>query len=363
MKNLSLAMSLLLTSACVTPNRQTSNPTGNLSAEGLSTELHGLTLEKSSSIWFALKIEGVSPNAKFNRIIPLLPGENMRETYKPTDILPGKDYIVGVDGQMLWNSTGALSAAMTEAYGKNSLKTLQVLRIEPDDKIQNIVAGDGNSLGDLRTSFAAVIYPSVKVVSVKAGSWAERNGLRAGDEIVSTVRLQSIIAKRSRLLLMSYASNQKSSRDISSSDAEEVMNLFDTMFRKIKPYHPDRGDLGGVLGRADLLKISLIRNSVLMNKNLSHSRHIGLGVMFDCAQYCANAKPVIKAMRKNSSGEQSGLKLEDLVLSVNGKRVYTSWDVIKKIRKLNYGDAVTFRLMRDDKPMDVTAKIDWVIED
>lgn len=362
MKQLSLLTALCLMSGCVSANTKVSSATDSATVPDSIKETSGVTLEKTSGTMIAMRIEEVSPKAKFNRVVPLQPGDSMLDAYQPAEILPEKDCIVGVDGRMAWDSTGALSEAVTDAFGKNSPQTIQVLRVS-SGKIQNVVAGSGNLLSDLRTSFATVAYPSLTIASVVPGSWAEKNGLRVGDKIVGTIRLQTVAAKRSRFLFMTYASNEKSSREIPAGDIAETDGLLNKMFREIKPYQPTKGNEDGLMGESVVLKLSVIRDSKLLLKSLPRSRHVGLGVMFDCQPYCAGAKPVIKAMRKNSPGERAGLKLEDLALAIDGKKVNSSWDIVKKMRKLNYGDSVTFRVLRNDKVVDVTAKLDWVTEE
>lgn len=362
MNRLSLALVLFLTSACVSANTKVSSATDTAATPDSAKETSGVTLEKTTGLWPAIRIDEVSPKAKFNKVVPLQPGDNMRDAYQSVNILPGKDYIVGVDGQIVWNSTAALSAAVADAFGKNSPQTIQVLQID-SGVIRNIIAGDGNSTADLRTSSTWVTNPSVKVTDVVPGSWAERNGLRAGDELVGMVQLQTIAAKRSRFLFMTYESNEKSSREIPAGDTVEMDRLLAKMFREIKPYQPTRENRDGLTGESALLKLSIVRNSRLLLKSLSRSRHVGLGVMFDCQPYCAGAKPVIKAMRKNSPGERAGLRLEDLALAIDGKKINSSWNIVKKMRKLNYGDTVTFRVLRNDKVVDIAAKLDWVTEE
>lgn len=362
MKQLSLLTALCLMSACVSANTKVSSETEPTTVSDSIMETSGLTLENATGLWHAMRFEEVSPKAKFNRIVPLQPGDNMRDAYQPATILPGKSYIVGVDGRMAWDSAGALASAVADAFGKNSPQTIQVLQID-SGAIQNIIVGAGNSAADLRTSSTWIATPSAKVTEVVPGSWAEKNGLRVGDKLVGAVQLQIIAAKRSRFLFMTYASNKKSSYEVSVDNTVETNRLLGKMFRDIKPYQPTKGNEDGLMGESVVLKLSVIRDSKLLLKSLSSSRHVGLGVMFDCQPYCAGAKPVIKAMRKNSPGERAGLKLEDLALTIDGKKVSSSWDIVKKMRKLNYGDSVTFRVLRNDKVTDVTAKLDWVTEE
>ena len=362
MKKLSLLAALCLMSACVSTNTKSSSVKNDASVVGFTVETHGLTLEYKTDQRVALKVEWVSANAKFKRLVPILPGENMQNGYQSTAVTASEDYIIGINGNIGWKSQDELLNAVTEAYKNNKMVPLHVINVKTG-RLQHVVAGDDHSLNDLSLSSATLTINVSSVKDVQTKSWAEKNGLLVGDEIIGAAQFRSATIRRSRIPLLDYNRNETKSQEASGGEASAVQNFFDVMFEKIAPWQPAGANHNGLMGAVGLVRVTVARGSVLMHKDLSHSRYVGLGVLFSCTPYCGNAKPEIKAMRENSAGARAGLKLDDMVWSVNGKRVYNSWDTTKKLRKLNYGDAVALRVLREGRPVDIITKIDWVIED
>lgn len=362
MKKLSLLTALCLMSACVSTNTRNSSGKDADTAVGFTTETHGLTLEQKTNQRIALKINKVSATAKFMQSIPSLPGENMRKAYQPASVTASEDYIIGINGNLNWKSQDELLSALTAIYEKQSMIPMHVINSKTW-KVRHIFISDGHSLNDLSLSSATLAMEVSEVKEVASNSWAERSGLKVGDEIVGSVKFRAATIRRSNVPFLNYNRNETSTKETVAGNTTAVTELFNTMFRNIKPYIPTKGNRDGLMGDVGLIQTNVVRGSTLMPKNLSHSRYVGLGVLFNCTPYCGSASPVVKAMRENSSGGRSGIKLEDLALAVNGKRVYNSWDTVRKIRKLNFGDTVVFRVMRDEKPVDITMKVEWVIED
>ena len=362
MKKISLLAVLFLTSACVTSNPQKSSSFGNVPAEGLTTETHGLLLEQKTTQRVALRIDKVSATAKFTQSVPTLPGENMRNAYQPATVAGSDDYIIGINGNLNWKTQDELLSALSEVYGKNSMIPMHVINAKTW-KVQHVFISDGHSLNDLTLSSATLTMYVSAVKGVAPGSWAERRGLKNGDEIVGTVKFRSATIRRSGIPFLTYNRNETSTQETVAGNTPAVTDFLNTMFQSIKPYMPTKTNRAGIMGDVGLLRVTLIRGSALMPKDLSHSRYVGLGVLFDCQPYCGSARPVVKAMREDSAGGRSGIKLEDVAWSVNGKRVHNSWDTVRKIRKLNFGDSVVFRVMRNGNPVDITMKVEWVIED
>lgn len=363
MKKMSLA--LVLVSVCASYGMSVSAEEGGPLSEVSGKETSGVILEKETVRLSALNIEAVSPNAKFTKIVPILPGEDMRKEYQPAEIVPNEDLIIGVGGQTLWTSSGALLSAVGNAYGKNPFKTVQVLKW-PGGNVENILIGNGNSPGDLSLSASSTEYSCIKIASVVPGSWAERSGLRAGDEFIGKTEFQSAIIRRSRLPFLTYSRNKKTTQIASSGDVSAVAKFFDDMFRDINPYRPTKENKDGLMGEATLLRVSLVRDLALIHKDLVRSRNIGLGAGFNCLPTCGATEPVVTWVAENSAAARAGLKVGDLITSINGKSVYRTWETVQKIRKLNYGDPITLRVIRGDRSgqlLDIATKIDWVIED
>jgi serine protease Do len=67
---------------------------------------------------------------------------------------------------------------------------------------------------------------------------------------------------------------------------------------------------------------------------------------------------IINEVVEDSPAEKAGLKEDDIIIAVNGQKVFDSEDLQDFIYDAQPGDKVTINLMRDDQKMDVTAELE-----
>lgn len=304
-------------------------------------------------------VTNVSPNAQFTRLVPILPGVDMRKAYQPATLKTG-DVLIGIDKKLRWNSSEELHEALRTAYQSSAHVTLQFIE-QDTGQIKHIIANDAHALTDVTFISGYVVLPVIQVTDVSSSGWAMRNGLQIGDRIVGELEFQSATIRRSKLPLVTYARNEFPTERKPVANAEGISGFLNTMFQDVTPYQPNN-NRNGVMGYAALLRVSIVRDDKLVLADLPYVRYIGLGTQFGCDPYCGKAPPVVKAIFSNSSGARAGFQLEDIVLSINGKSVHNSWDAAQRLRKLNYGDKAVCRVMRKDQLVDITAVVDWVVE-
>src|SRR6185295_3604066 len=70
-----------------------------------------------------------------------------------------------------------------------------------------------------------------------------------------------------------------------------------------------------------------------------------------------DAGAMVSKVEPGSPAEKAGIKVGDILTSVDGKDVKSSWDVMFKIRRLDDGEQVPIELWRDGKAQNVTATI------
>lgn len=355
-------MSALLAFGCSSIQEKSDRAIG-LSDICSARQKSGLILESSRVKRFSLKITKIIDGAKFTQIVPLLPGEDLRKAYQPAEISTENDSIIGVGGKVDWNSAEELASAVESAYSKDSFTGIQIAN-DKTAVIRTIITGDKHRRSDLEIAPEwHMNFLNSKVYGVIPGSWAEKSGLRAGDEIAGALEFQSAEIQRSHIPLMNYSRKEN---QVETADSDEIVKIYgflDKMFQDIKPYKPISGHKDGLMGYAALLRVMIVRNGKIEHKNLVNSRYVGVGAQFPCFPYCGKAKPVIKALLENSSGYRAGFQLEDLVISINGKKVHNSWDTVQYIRRFNFGDELTFMVLRNGQPVKVKTTLDWVIED
>ena len=324
-------------------------------------ERAGVEFEQTDSTHAVLVVDRVSQKAGFTQLMPLLPGDDMGDAYKPGKV--GKDdLLIGVNRKVHWNSSEELLAAVREVYDRKSMVTLQFY----DAKtwaVKNIVAGDKHVFNDLEFGFANVSFPAVRVTKVLYESWATKRGLQVGDMLISRIKFQSVTRRRSRMPLVTYSREEDPVREHAIGQVKDVTDFLNSAFLDVKPYRPVVGEKDGLMGYASLISFWAVRDESLMYMSLPNSRYVGLGVQIPCLPYCGKASPVVGAISLNSPAAEAGFQVGDLIVAVNGKSVKTSWDALKSIWKLNYTDPIVCRVLRKDELVDVTAKIGWVVED
>lgn len=322
------------------------------------SERAGLKLTETEIQIPSLTVERVAANAKFTQLLQLLPGADMRKAHQPATLNPG-DILIGVNEKLLWQSADELLSAVRDVYQRKSMITLQVL----DSKtgaLKNIFAGDKHTLNDLtlkpqnKSKFSAI-----RVSDVRSESWAASHNLRSGDLIISKIQFRSAIIRRSRFPIVIKVSRSESPvKETLTTDTQGLENFLNLMFADVKPYQPNHSP-DGVMGYATLLRLWRIRDNTMTHLELYKEKYVGLGVQFGCLPYCGKAEPVIRTIAADSPAQKALLEVNDLVISINGKKISNSWDALKAIRKLNYGDKIVCRVLRKNQLIDAETIIGW----
>jgi hypothetical protein len=326
---------------------------------------YGIELERKELEFHAVRVKLVSPDAKFTQIVPQLPGEDMRKAYQPAKLQKG-DLIIGLNGVVFWDSSEELLKAIADRYQRKQMVTMQVLDHIGD--INNIVIGDGHSEKDFQVETAEsnthfnVLAEMLQIKNILPNSFGAKEGLKPGDFFVGRARFNSAVIRRSKLPFVSYSRHEFPVESAVLKDAADLGNWVARMHTKLKPYQLTSDGRDGVMGYATALELWTIQDRRLTRRIITRARYIGLGIQFGCDPYCGKAPPFVKAIFANSAGGRAGFQLEDLVLSVNGKKVHSSWQATQLIRKLNYGDKVVCRVLCGKEVVDISTEINWVFE-
>lgn len=64
------------------------------------------------------------------------------------------------------------------------------------------------------------------------------------------------------------------------------------------------------------------------------------------------------AVIKNSPAEKSGVKAEDIVLKINGEKIDQNHPLVKLIQKYSVGDTVKLKILRDNKEIEISVKLE-----
>ena len=70
-----------------------------------------------------------------------------------------------------------------------------------------------------------------------------------------------------------------------------------------------------------------------------------------------DAGAMVSKVEPGSPAEKAGVKVGDILTSVDGKEVKSSWDVMFKVRQLDDGEQVPIEVWRDGKAQNLTATI------
>lgn len=331
-------------------------------------EKAGLKLEETVIEMPAFRVTSVSTSARFTEIKSVMPGDDMRDVYRPGELSAG-DWLVGVNNALVTEDSkkdmsGFYENKFLSAYAsKQSLIPLQFLDTRTGE-VKTLLSNDKHSLGDYKLEPGYVHMKGTMISAVRPGSWADKHKLSAGDLLIGQVRLQAVTLRRS---WMKFAPHKRLIHPLEVTESSEILQvsrLLASMFREVRAYRPASSDKDGVMGHGTLASLSTVKDrKVILPLSLANTRYVGLGLQFDCSPYCGNAKPVIKAMFPQSSGARAGFQLEDLALEVNGKKVHSSWQAVQIIRRIDYGETLTIKVRRGNEIHSIDVKVDWVYED
>ncbi|GEM_PF-4433695 len=363
-------LAVILLSGCSGVQRKELPQTAEsrLQTDEVVLERTGLTLAESEIEIPAFEVTWVSSSALFTQLKTAMPGDDMRDIYRPAKLSVG-DRLIAVNDVMVSESAegdlnGFYENKLLSAYdSKQSYFPMQFLDAKTGE-VKTILSNYGHLKSDFNLRPVHLRVKGTSVSSVRPDTWAARHEIVPGDMLIGSIRLQSVTTRRSWAKFAPHKRSVYPTKAASGSDTGNVSSLLASMFRDMKPYQPDRSGKDGVMGYASLANLTVIKEKKnLRHLSLTHTRYVGLGLQFDCSPYCGRAKPVIKAMFPQSSGSRAGFQLEDLALEVNGKKVHSSWQAVQIIRKLDFGDTLTIRVQRKTEIHDIKVKVDWVYED
>lgn len=67
---------------------------------------------------------------------------------------------------------------------------------------------------------------------------------------------------------------------------------------------------------------------------------------------------IVTEVERNSPAERAGLKVGDVILDINGEKVFTEEDVLAMFQSSKTGDVMKLKVLRDDKYLDLSLKLE-----
>lgn len=307
----------------------------------------GLALEDSKIALWA--VQSAPPElANYSQAKDMVPGESVASLFTKEEVLPG-DLLIGINDK-------AVTAGSDIASLLNSLEDKAWLTFfSPGAKKTKLyIVRERELLSRIVFSSHPVVRNAVRVSEVVSGSWAERRGFKVGDQL-----LQGFLADGEgyKYLILSLLPAYKSSAHREKLVFEDVGKAADALLKVFADKQSLLGTEKVSLQKETLLNLALVSGEKFDTKKIYRMRFLGLGVEFDCPaeKRCGKAQAQIFTVYPNSESGRAGFQVNDLVEEIDGEKINSSWEAIRKIRSLPLGKEAAFKVRRGMKLMELKA--------
>ncbi|GEM_PF-4526088 len=315
----------------------------------------GLVLENSNLRLSAVKAapQETSRYADFGN---LQPGDDMSDLSREN--IRAGDLLLAVNGKVVPAETD-VSARLASLR-----EDARLAFYSPKDfKVKTYSFPSKELLEQLVFSQIPVEIGSAKVSSVTEGSWADRSGFKAGDQLVHGFFADGEGYKYLLLSLVpAFKSKVLYKGDVSFDNAGKAYDVFIRTFA-------DRESLAGTekysLEKESFLKLSVISGDKFRIDTIHRRRFLGLGVHFNCPSdiKCGNVPAQVIQVFPNSEAERAGFEPKDLIEEIDGEPVEGSWQAIERIRAAPVGQEMTFKVRRGLKEVTIKAAKGLVVRE
>ena len=99
----------------------------------------------------------------------------------------------------------------------------------------------------------------------------------------------------------------------------------------------------------------------LIDKGFVVTPYIGVGAADVSSQMKEENKPegaVIKKVDEDSPAQQAGLKVDDIITEVNGRKIKSSGELVSAVRAASKGDKLVFKVYRDESYTQLSVTVD-----
>jgi hypothetical protein len=313
----------------------------------LLEERTGLALTDSE---ISLRVVESAPSelANYSQTRDVIPGEGAASLFTKEEVLPG-DFLVGINDR-------AVTPDLNIPAYLNSLEDKAWLTFFSPGarKTKLYIVRDKELLSRIVFSSQAVQVNAVRVGGVVPGSWADRQGFKSGDWL-----LQGFLADGDgyKYLVLSLLPAYKSS-------AQREKLVFDNASKAVEVFLKVFADKQSLLGtdkvslqKETLLNLALVSGQRFETKKIYRMRFLGLGVEFDCPaeKRCGKAQAQIFTVYPDSESGRAGFLVNDLVEEIDGEKINSSWEAIRKIRSMPLDREMNFKVRRGMKLMELKA--------
>ncbi|GEM_PF-5778981 len=312
----------------------------------------GFCLENSSATAVtALVVKSVNPNIKFIEFVELKPGGDLRDMYRKGSLSEG-DVLIGLNGHIILGLKAEEIANRLEKLSQEKNVIVPANLLEKNTlKIKNILIGGSTNFQSVVLESKIMTLPTVLVTEVPADSVAFKKGLRSGDKLIGQAQFLEKGMYRSWLgQKVKIRSNLK----VVLADKEKATDFFLKLAPNLEQL---RNSDKKLIGWSSSLRLMLIRENLLLPLLITRTWYAGLGFNLECNPFCNSATPVVKEV----FSEDSSVRVGDLILEFKGSKIKTTWQVMSKVRKAEFGEEIYYRVKRGSEIRLLNSKVRWIL--
>lgn len=226
-----------------------------------------------------------------------------------------------------------------------------------------LVSADCLDPEQLMVAAVDIQEPVLKMVAVEgvaSGSWGERAGFKKGDVFIGkAVFFEEVIYRHWALgIFKTKRIRSLEPREIPLHSNKMVVEQgFHSLFPELPEFMNENGD---VMEWESMLVLTVARGNQLVVLNPKRHQFLGLGIKMKCDPFCGKAEPLVEKVFAGSDAEKAGFRAGDLVKEVNGKKIKTSWDVIRIVQNVRVGKEAEFKVYRGYESLIMKIRVDWV---